>query len=147
MSKNIDDFNVCVAVIMGKLYENFPNLITLSMNEFPCYEEIKQDDTTDEMNEKALYSHERYLLYFHTTIFLLDEGFIRGKKVEGHTVFRECVLTSKGLAKLRKVPKSVTINHNQHSVGELFGLIGKGLLKSTATETIKIGLDVLLSGH
>ncbi|MBU9443773.1 hypothetical protein KTE62_18805 [Burkholderia multivorans] len=147
MLKNISDFNSCVANIMGKLYENFPKQIQLSANEFPTFNDFVEDDSEEEKHRKVKEGYELYVTYFHTALFLLDEGFIRGTRSTTHTVIDDCVLTSKGLAKLQRVPKSIQDKTNSLSVGELFSSLGKEVFKATASETVKAGIGVLLSNR
>lgn len=147
MPKNIDDFNSCVANIMGKLYEIFPKQVQLNANEFPTFEDFAEHDSEEDHHRKVKEGYGLYITYFHTALFLLDEGFIRGTRSTTHTVIDDCVLTSKGLAKLQRVPKSIQDKKNALSVGELFVSLGKDVFKTTATEAVKAGIGVLLSSR
>ncbi|WP_124625738.1 hypothetical protein [Burkholderia sp. Bp9012] len=147
MHKNIDDFNNCVANIMGRLYENFPKQIQLSANTFHTFEDFAEDDPEEEKHRKVKEGYELYVTYFHSALFLLDEGFIRGTRSITHTVIDDCVLTSKGLAKLQSVPKSIRDKKNSLSAGELFASLGKDVFKTTASEAVKAGIRVLFSSQ
>lgn len=69
MPKNIDDFNSCVANIMGKLYEIFPKQIRLSANEFPTFEDFAEHDSEEDHHRKVKEGYGLYITYFHTALF------------------------------------------------------------------------------
>lgn len=139
MPKNIDDFNTGVALILGKLYENFPNAIQLNPSELHTLEYSDSDPLTDEKINRNL---ELYEIYYHTAFFLLDEGYIRGRRIDGYTVINECTLTSKGLAVLQRVPES--IQGKKRSVGDFLIDLSKDGLKTVTKEAVKIAVSTVL---
>ncbi len=141
MSQNIDDFNAGVAIVMGKLYENFPKPINLITNELH-HLDFKGDDpdATEKINRWVVLSN----LYFYTSLFLLEEGYIRGTERKGHIIIDDCVLTSKGLAALQRVPDS--LKGKQSSIGEWFAMLAKDSAKEVTKEAVKAGVRLVLAG-
>lgn len=126
---------------MGRLYQTFPTPIELYGSDFP---ELSLAD--DDPNSIA--KIDRYLrladTYFHTAVFLLEEGYLRGEKVEGRTFLGNCTLTSKGLAALQRTPKA--LQGGKSSVASMFMSIGKDAAKEVTRETIRSGVKALLGG-
>ena len=92
---NVQTFHAACALILGKLYENFPRPIVLKLDELAQ----RRDDET------AAQWDDRLATYVATTAFLVEEGYMRaGNAVGGGTVIAKAVLTSKGLAALQRVP-------------------------------------------
>lgn len=141
MPTNVDDFNTGVALIMGKLYKTFPKPITLCGNELP---EISFTEDDPDLNEKIDRHVDLSNIYFYTIIFLLDEGYLRGEKVEGRTFLHECTLTSKGLAALQRTPQA--LRTSQSSVGAFFASLGMDATREVTKEAVKAGVRALLSG-
>lgn len=146
MSKNIEDFNLAVATILGELYRNFPNKIVLCAGDFPMPPKPPESDS-DEQKWNDDQNHWFYLvdLYNHTAYFLLEEGYIRGSINPQYTPVHNCCLTSKGLAALQKVPSS--LKGKSRNIGDVFLDTGKDVLKDGAKELIKSSVMSLLSGH
>lgn len=85
----IEIFNKGAALILAKLYEEFPTSIILDVTKL-------DDDITDE--EASVYAS--------TVSFLSDEGFIRSGKTNNRgKLISQVVLTSKGLAVLNSTPE------------------------------------------
>lgn len=137
--QNIRDFNVGVALIMGKLYENFPRPIQIQANELPPLD-IKEGDP--EIDDKAKQWCELTQVYYYSALFLLDEGYIRGDLIEGYLVLNDCRLTSKGLAALEQTPKSLKANK---SIGEWFLGIASHSVKNLSVDGIKLAVRALLT--
>ncbi|AMV44340.1 hypothetical protein [Paraburkholderia caribensis] len=143
--KNIEDFNLAVAQLLGELYRTFPKKIRLCASEF-----LRPPDTSampdDQEQHDAL---NRWLdlvdTYNHTAYFLLEEGYICGSRSDKFTTVENCRLTSKGLAALQKVPAS--LRERDRPIGELFLEIGRGALKEGAKELAKASVVSLLSAH
>lgn len=142
MPQNIDDFNAGVALIMGNLYDNFPNPIPFYANKIPNLEYSGDDPLSDEKISRFI---DLGTVYFNAALFLLHEGFIRGERVEGYIIIRDCALTSKGLAALQRIPESLAAK--QTSVGEWFASIGKDTVKDLTKDAVKAGVRLFLTGH
>lgn len=91
MEKNIRDFNLFTAIVLERLYDNFPNPIIIS---------------TDEIDDNA--DRETVRTYTNTMIFLKEEGFIRYSMIATDNVFMDAVLTAKGLSILNLIPEGIT---------------------------------------
>lgn len=146
MSSNIDDFNIAVATILAELYRNFPNKISLCAGDFPMPPDSRASEDDDQRWQDEM-NHWFYLvdLYNHTAYFLLEEGYIRGSITPTYTPVSACCLTSKGLAALQKIPRS--LKERNRSIGDVFLDVGKDALKDGAKELIKSSVLSLLSGH
>ncbi|HXU94531.1 MAG TPA: hypothetical protein VFP33_12820 [Gallionella sp.] len=141
MPNNIDDFNSGVAHILGKLYENFPKEIDLNFNDFAIKDSYQDGAIQRENIERH---NDLYEIYFNTGRFLLAEGYIRGKKVEGKTTIAECALTTKGLVALQRVPDS--IQGKQRSVGDFLLDLGKDGLKTATKEALSAAVRAIFNG-
>ncbi|HCH1022511.1 TPA: hypothetical protein NKP51_005131 [Vibrio parahaemolyticus] len=137
--QNIRDFNVGVALIMAKLYENFPTPIQIQANELHA-PGIKEGDS--DIDEKAKQWCEVTQVYYYSALFLLDEGYIRGDLIEGYLILNNCRLTSKGLAALEQTPKSLKANK---SIGEWFLGIANHSVKNLSVDGIKLAVRALLT--
>ena len=94
MSKNMELFNRGAALILAKLYDEFPNSIHLNIREL--------DDSMTEEEGKV---------YGSTLFFLRDEEFIRcGKSLNSGQMTSNVVLSSKGLEVLNSIPESISGN-------------------------------------
>jgi hypothetical protein len=149
MPRNIDTFDAGVALIMGKLYESFPNEIQLHSNELAHLSFTEEEwglakESTEALHAKVNALHEVYTIYYNTAYFLLAEGYIRGERHRDSTVVSNCVLTSKGLAALQRVPKS--LRAKKVSVGDLLVEFGKDATKSVAKESVTAAVKALLGG-
>ena len=88
MPKNIDLFNKGAALILARLYDEFPKPIHLNIAQL-------DEDMTDDEGE----------IYASTLAFLRDEEFIRcGQTMGNGLVASNVVLTSKGLDILNSTP-------------------------------------------
>lgn len=93
MSK-IDTFNRGAALILAKLYEEFPTPIHLDIAQLA-------DGITDEEGD----------IYASTLLFLKDEGFVRaGSSVARGLMTANVVLTSKGLDILNSTPEVLQVS-------------------------------------
>lgn len=87
MEKNIKDFNRFAAMLLDRLYKEFPNPSII---------------VVDEMDEGA--DRETIKTYASTLSFLAQEGFIRYRAVSMDNVYMDVVLTAKGLTLLNVIP-------------------------------------------
>lgn len=140
MTSNIDDFNTGVALILGRLYESFPKAIQLNASDLPTIHYSDDNPLTDEKIDRY---NNLYKIYYHTAFFLLDEGYIRGNKVDNHTYINECTLTSKGLVALQRIPDS--LQDKKRPIGEFLIDIGKDGLKDITKEMVKYAVKTILS--
>ena len=97
--KNIELFNVYVAKIFDKLYNEFPLGVDIEVCKF-----IDKD-----IDPFSLEVPKECKILEYTFYFLRDEGFIRFKEGNNH-YFLDVVLTSKALMLLKQTPKSVKEN-------------------------------------
>ena len=109
--ENINDFNLGVSLILGRLYQTFPVPSILDVASL-------MEDGSEDSNDK---DRQRVRLHIFTASvhFLKEENFIR---FISHVGPRECqsfsgvVLTSKGLAALSKTPEA--IEKYQSTIGD-----------------------------
>jgi len=97
--KNIELFNVYVAKIFDRLYEEFPLGVDIEICKF----------VDKEIDPFSLEVPKECEILEHTFYFLRDEGFIRFKEGNNH-YFLGVTLTSKALTLLKQTPKSVKEN-------------------------------------
>lgn len=97
--KNIDIFNEFVAKIFNKLYDEFPIGVDIEVCNF----------INKEINPFSLEVPKECKILENTFYFLKDEGFITYKEGNNH-YFLDVRLTSKGLALLKRTPKSIGKN-------------------------------------
>jgi len=122
--QNIDEFNRLTLEILGRLYEEFPNEIFISVNEF--YEDSQATSHLDTFAGTIEFlRREGYLIYESGT----DEG----------VMFSGMQLTMRGLSLLERVPDSVS---DGKSVGKkITDLVRSGMKtvgKEAITETVKM---------
>jgi DNA-binding PadR family transcriptional regulator len=87
--RNVELFNKYAGELFVKLYEVFPQEVTLRLD----IEEFPDDEA---MN-----------IYYYTVKFLAREGFITYEKEGVGPFFQGVVLTPKGLKALKKIPSSL----------------------------------------
>lgn len=128
MSKNMDDFNRATALILEKLYDNFPKkLVPLDISKL---EDGIDQETLDN--------------YCATALFLNDEGFIIcGDSVQNKgMLFPYAKLTSKGLATLKMIPDAIN-NKDETSFADRI----KSTLKSGTTTSINAVVTQIISAY
>ncbi len=140
MSKNIEEFNKGVVLILAELYENFPNRVQLNTNDFPKVEYSDEDPITKEKADRYLDLCE---IYRNTAYFLLDEGYISGQNPEGNTYIDECVLTSKGLTVLQKVPEA--LKKRKRSIGDFFVEVVKDSFKNATRDAVTYAVQAVFN--
>jgi hypothetical protein len=128
---NMDDFNVATALVLSKLYESFPQLVTFSIRE------LAPDLELDSYNN-----------YYGTVIFLQREALIRYtyySSVSGR--FEETSLTLKGLAILNSVPESLKENTplGQRLINATKTASAEGV-KTIVGEIFSLGLSTVIKG-
>ena len=134
---NIDRFDKYVALILGRLYEQFPVKTDLDVRRLTGHEEM--DDTGAILAPNGDESREVAIAYA-TIEWLIDTGYVRAKEPHHPIGFRRCVLTAEGLRLLKAVPGSVQVGN---TVGEkLIRYIREGALdmaKELVKSTLAIG--------
>lgn len=115
--KNIDTFDILTGYILGELYESFPICKEINLELFL-------------INNESIDNTEKNQLILSETLFWLrDNDFLtfpipEEKPLRRHTgamaypQFSCIVLTAKGLAVLKKVPKSVDRKDKDKGLGE-----------------------------
>lgn len=134
MGQNIDDFNRGCALALATLYRRFPVPWDIDITALEAGQ-VAANDTPDRQAE-------RQAIYAATLKFLRDEGYIRfsGSDIR-ELVFLECVLTSRGLAALNRVPSA--IKTPQKTAGETLLDLSRDILKASAQEAAKQALRVI----
>jgi hypothetical protein len=118
---NMDDFNKATALVLEKLYESFPQRISIDI------EELEPD-----VDKNTLRS------FADTLLFLEREGFIRFDSRITNEVFQGATLTSKGLAILNSVPE---VLNEKTPLGQKLS----GALKGGSKEVIKTVVNQIIS--
>jgi len=114
----MDDFNRATALILEKLYENFPKKVApLHLAEL----------------EKGI-DQETLENFSATAEFLTDEGFIVcGNNMNRGTNISHARLTSKGLATLKMIPEAIDDNEKTSFAEKIEAVIKSGSNKAVNT--------------
>jgi hypothetical protein len=137
MSENIDDFDENVGTVLALLYRNFPMRITI-------------DESHVIPSEKAIGPEwlERYArrraIYTSTMEWLIDAGYIWATdRDRTYGIYKECVLSVKGLEALNVVPGSLS-----ESIGTKLGQAALAAssegLKDLAKQALSAGAALLI---
>ena len=133
MTQNIDLFNEYVAIILGRLYENFPVRQDLMAWEISGHTRPKgygdifysgKDDSEDLDKQKQMQ------IAFSTIDWLVENGYVRALERGGLQV-NGCMLTEKALKRLNSLPDGV------QQPEETFGEILARLLKEGGMDAAK----------
>jgi len=127
MSTNMELFNKGAALILAKLFDEFPKSVYLNI----AHLDEKMTDREAEV-------------YGSTLIFLRDEEFIRcsGQILHGGLMAGNVVLTSKGLNVLNSTPDALK---QKISLGEQVKEVAKNGTKETINNIMKIVIGSLVS--
>ena len=104
---NIDRFDKYVALILSRLYEQFPVKADIDVRRLTGHDEM--DDTGVIRAPNGNESREAEIAYA-TIEWLIDTGYVRATEPHYPIGFRGCVLTAEGLRLLKAVPGSVQIS-------------------------------------
>ena len=135
MTQNIDLFNEYVAIILGRLYENFPVRQDLMAWEISGHTRPKgygdifysrKDDSEDVDEEKQ----KQMRIAFSTIDWLVENGYVRALQRGGLQV-NGCMLTEKALKLLNSIPDGV------QQPDETFGKILARLIKEGGIDAAK----------
>lgn len=140
MCQNIDDFNRGCALIMARLYQNFPRRVHFRVNELDAGLDIPED-------LRAELLRERLAVYSATVEFLSEEGFLSyGSHAGGESerMFANARLTSKGLAALNRTPSA--LKQKTQTVGDALVSFGRDMLAEGAREIVKQSVSTILGG-
>ena len=123
---NMDEFNRITVLVLGKLYESFPQAIRLTA-----------EDVHDAPNENDVRN------FSYTVEFLGSEGYIKYQagSDEGW-FFVEVCLTMKGLTVLRSMPDSLDA---QETLGHRFGGFLKNGAKDVSKELLKVAVNQFMA--
>ena len=125
---NKEAFDRYVVLILGEIYDNFPQPVELNLQKF--------DDTLDRNTIENFAS---------TIDFLTREGFIRhGDGVDEGFYFSDATLTMKGLTVLNRVPEFF---EEKTSWGAKFSAIVKSGAKEASKEAVKALVTQFISGQ
>ncbi len=120
---NMEDFNKGAALVLGRLYEAFPQTISLDVT--------KLDSVSVDQNTVRNYGA--------AIEFLISEGFITGEDPDGRGIFfPSLILTSKGLAILHSIPDVLT---EKTTLGRKIS----NVLKEGSKEAFKGALNTVIS--
>ncbi len=117
---NIDKFSFAASKIMVELYDSFPVPINLNVRQLnPELSEAFDEESQRDIN-----------VYRHTFHFLKREGFVvnDNKEVKDSHIFRDSVLTVKGLATLNKVPDTLKDKSASTFAEQLQDMKSKGVM-------------------
>jgi hypothetical protein len=122
--KNIEKFEFGMTAVLDELYDSFP--IPKEVNVRGLDSEFKNDGSVE---DQLLLN-----IYGHTVHFLKSEGYIKtnDKEVDNSIIFRKCVLTSKGLTALHKVPS--TLRGEKSLIEQIHDVKSSGL--TTASKSV-----------
>lgn len=124
---NMDEFNRITVIVLGKLFEAFPQPIRILVEDVL----VEPNESPNEMPDETTIRN------FDATVrFLASEGFLRyqGESDEG-VLFSETTLTLKGLKILRAVPSILEEGQN---IGQKFAEIAKGGAREAGKEILKL---------
>ncbi|EIT7024354.1 MULTISPECIES: hypothetical protein [Vibrio] len=93
---NIEKFEFCTVQILNELCTSFPIPTVIVVREI----------APDYKNDGSIEDQDVLEIYTNTMHFLKSEGYLKTNNNESadSTIFRGCVLTSKGLSALHRVP-------------------------------------------
>jgi hypothetical protein len=123
---NMDEFNRITVLVLGKLYEAFPQAVRLEVEDV--------HDGPDENDVKN---------FSYTVEFLASENYIKFQEAsdEGR-FFVEVTLTMKGLTVLRSVPDSLDA---KETLGNRFAGFLKNGAKDVSKELLKGAVNQLMA--
>jgi len=133
--KNIEFFDVCVAHIANRLYDDFPRCVDISTDK----------ETNHPYFENVKLFKDRALIMTHTLFWLRENGFLEFTEPKGKPTGRDectemfyCVrLTSKGLMILKSPPQSI---ESHETIGEA---LGTSLMKSAADKGATMAVEIV----
>jgi hypothetical protein len=131
---NQEFFDLLAGDVFARLYTHFPEPIDIYTSGIWYNDEFEKSQLFDDDPDRVM------KLYAHTVQWLAEEGFLRfgqatGDPSEGDEGFLNCVLTSKGLAALRKTPDSLT--GPGETLGDKIEAVAKDIGSDTAKATMK----------
>lgn len=131
---NIDRFDKYVALILSRLYEQFPVKTDIDVRKLT--EISDTDDFGALLAPDGKESRDARIAYA-TAEWLIDTGYVRAKEPHYPIGFRACVLTAEGLKLLKATPASV---HLTETVGDkLVRFVKEGAL-DLAQDLVKSAL-------
>jgi len=136
MEDNIEDFDTGCALILAKLYSTFP------VQQYMRIDELSKPEDSDQDRQNR-----RLVVYGATFEFLRDEGFLRcGSSTGGPTnrAHSNVVLTSKGLAALKRTPKQ--LDPNAKSVGGMLVDFSREMTAHAAKAGITEAMKAAIGG-
>jgi len=101
---NIDHFDKYVAVVLGRLYEQFPVKTNLDVRDITGHTDTNKFGLVCAPDGRE--SREAVIAYA-TIEWLVDTGYVRAASSAMPMGFQGCVLTAEGLKLLKAVPGSV----------------------------------------
>lgn len=127
---NMDEFNRITVIVLGKLYDAFPQPIRVLV-----------EDVIEKPNEKP---DENTIRNFDATVrFLASEGFLKYESESDEGLFfYETSLTMKGLRILRAVPSAL---EEKQSIGQKFVEITKSGTREASKEILKTVVNQLMA--
>lgn len=127
---NMDEFNRITVIVLGKLFNAFPQPIKIFV-----------EDVVEEPSEKP---DESTIRNFDATMrFLASENFLKYESESNEGLFfYETSLTMKGLRILRGVP---SVLEEKHSMGQKFVEITKSGTKEASKEILKTVVNQLMT--
>lgn len=131
---NVEWFDLFAARALAKLYESFP----LAIDFEPALDLIVADGIElprGEVQERGM----QVIAISEATIrWLVDEDFVRVSMNDARGRFFGCVLTSKGLSALRKIPPSV--DGSKVTVGDSLRALAGTAIAAMAPDAVKAAL-------
>lgn len=126
---NMDEFNRITVIVLGKLFDAFPQPIRVLV-----------EDVVENANEKP---HENTIRNFDATVrFLASEDFLKYESESDEGVFfSETSLTMKGLRILRAVP---SVLEEKQSIGQKIVEITKSGTREASKEILKAVVNQLM---
>ena len=146
MTQNIDLFNEYVAIILSRLYENFPVRHNLKAWEItghtrpkgygnPFYSRKDDSEDVDEEKQKQMQ------IAFSTIDWLVENGYVRAHE-RGGLQGNGCMLTEKALKLLNSIPEGV--QQPEETLGETLARLlkegGRDAAKGLVTQLFTSGL-------
>ena len=133
--ENMEIFNLTVADVFGRCFENFPVRIEIDSLEVASrivelYEDREIMESTDILEREAE-------VVFSAINWLIDSGYLWSRASTGDLDFFGVTLTPKGLEVMNSIPTSL---ERKESFGSIFSKGLKNLGAQTAIESVKVAL-------
>jgi hypothetical protein len=141
MASNMERFDQLTGAVFARLYEAFPEPI--SLDAFPFLSNIVPSDQDEGTQYEQAFGAPEFFVY--TVRWLAETGYLTHRKQSENIplTFEDCVLTAKGLEVLKSVPASIsTSNSIGQSLQEAAKTGSLDAIKKLAGEALSTGVHL-----